>query len=148
MNFDGYLARSDFERDLLVSPTRDDQCQYRLFSRRQRSEALPKHCDQVLVLAVDPISLEGGLDCVQEVLFAKGLGQEFHCTGLHRPHRHRNVAMASQEDDWQAHIGRIQLLLKIEAALPGQAYIQHETTWALRSVVFEKFLGRGEYLDA
>ena len=31
MDFDGHLACSDLERDLLVSSTRDDQCQYRLF---------------------------------------------------------------------------------------------------------------------
>ena len=62
MNFDGDLAGSDLERDLLVSPPGDDQCQDALFARRERREALPEHCDQLLVLAIDPVSLDGSLD--------------------------------------------------------------------------------------
>jgi len=59
--------------EIAVSPTGDDQCQDRLFARRERGEALPERCDELLVLAVDPISLESGLDRVEQVLLAKRL---------------------------------------------------------------------------
>src|SRR6516225_484292 len=72
-----------------------------LCSRGQRSEALPERSEQLLILPVGAISLEGGLDRVQQVLLAKGLGQEFDRAGLHCPHRHRDVAVAGQEDDRQ-----------------------------------------------
>jgi hypothetical protein len=131
-----------------ASATSDDQCQDRLLARRQGGEALSEHCDQRLVLPVQPISLDGGLDRIQEVLLAEGLGQEFHRAGLHCPHRHRDVAVTGQEDDRQIDVRCIQLLLKIKAAFAGQAHIEHETARTLRPSVFEEFLGRGKHPDA
>ena len=39
MDFDGHLACSDLERDLLVSPTGYDQCQDTLFARSAKRGA-------------------------------------------------------------------------------------------------------------
>ncbi len=50
-----------------------------------------------------PIAVDNG---VQHVLVAKRLGQEVDRSGLHGPHRHRDVAVAGHEDDRDVDIRR------------------------------------------
>src|SRR3954463_2172154 len=48
--------------------------------------------------APDPVFLQRRADCVEQILVAERLVQELDGARLHRPHRHRNVAMAGDED--------------------------------------------------
>ena len=40
--------------------------------------------------------------------------------------------MTGDEDDGNLSIGRDQLALEIETALPWQVHIEHQTAWAIR----------------
>jgi hypothetical protein len=55
-----------------------------------------------------------------------GLGQELQRTSFHRPHRHRNIAEAGDEDDGQIDVGVREFLLKIQPTQVRQAYIEHD----------------------
>jgi hypothetical protein len=41
----------------------------------------------------------------KQILIAKRLGQKLHRAGFHRPHRHRNITVAGDENDRQLHAG-------------------------------------------
>jgi hypothetical protein len=53
-----------------------------------------------------------------------GLGQKLNCTGFHRLHRHRDVAMAGNENDRNRRSGRSQFQLEIESARSGQTHVE------------------------
>ena len=53
------------------------------------------------ILAPNPIASEAELNTVEEVLIPEGLRQELNRAPLHRLHRHRDVAVPGDEDDWE-----------------------------------------------
>jgi hypothetical protein len=52
-----------------------------------------------LVLSICAVALNRLVNRIEQRLVAKGFGQKLNRAGLHRFHRHRNVAMAGNEDD-------------------------------------------------
>ena len=70
----------------------------------------------------------------------QGFGEEFHCSVLHRPHGHRDVAPAREENDRQSVGGSGQLLLQIQSAQPGKVHVEHQTARSVRLVRGQKFL--------
>jgi hypothetical protein len=57
------------------------------------------------LLAPGAMPLEAQLDRVEQVLVAQRLGHELDGTALHRLDRHRDIAVAGDEDDRQAKPG-------------------------------------------
>ena len=51
---------------------------------------------------------------------------------LHRLHRHWNVAMPGDENDWNAETRVVQLLLKVQAIDSGKVYIQNQATGSIQ----------------
>src|SRR4029077_13263222 len=70
---------------------------------------------------------------IEQVLLAKGLGEELDSARLHRLHRHGNVAVAGDEDDGHPEVRFLQLRLKVQPAHARQAYVEYETARRVRS---------------
>ena len=86
---------------------------------------------------------DGELDRVQQILIAKRFGQELDRTALHRPNRHRNIGMAADEDNRQAQLCLVQILLKIEPTLSWQPDVENQAPGHIRRGAIEEFLDRG-----
>jgi hypothetical protein len=86
------------------------------------------------------------LDRVEQILVAEWLGQELDRSALHRRDGHRNVAMPGDEDDRKVDIRGGELSLKVEAASPGQSYIEHKTSRSIRADGIEEFIYRSVQL--
>jgi hypothetical protein len=63
---------------------------------------------------------------VQHVLVAKRFGQEIDRSALHGPDGHRNVAMASHEDDWNVNVRLGKFGLKVQPAQSGQPDVKDQ----------------------
>ena len=83
-----------------------------------------------------------------QLLLAERLRQELDRARLHGPDRHRNVAVTRDEDDRQRRVGAGQLPLEVEAAEPGEAYVDHHASRRVGSWTAEKRLRAREDLDA
>jgi hypothetical protein len=59
------------------------------------------------------------LDLVQQILISNRFGQELDRAALHGPNRHRDIGVATDEDNRHAQIGPGQLLLKSSPLRPG-----------------------------
>ena len=76
------------------------------------------------------------------ILITKRLRKELNGTTLHRLHRHRDVAVPCDEDDWEFSVRRSELALKIKTALPRQPDVEDQAGGAIRRIGFEK-VGNG-----
>jgi len=68
------------------------------------------------------------MDRVQQILIADGFSQELDRTGLHGPNRHRDIGVATDEDNRQVQICLGQLVLKIKPTSPRQPDIEHQAS--------------------
>src|SRR6516165_877130 len=82
--------------------------------------------DLTSVLSIYDILPDRLMNRIEQGLVAKGVGQKLNRPGLHRFYRHRDVAMAGDEDDRNRTIGRSQFALEIETAQSGQPYVENE----------------------
>jgi len=71
-------------------------------------------------------------DRIEQSPTVERLGQELEGAGLHRSHRHGDVAVTREKDDGDLKIRLGELLLQIESAQPRQFHIQH-LMWHLPS---------------
>jgi len=97
----------------------------RFFNQPPDEVAIKKVIDEEVPPLFDYLEKEIG---DKQFLIAKWLGQKLNCTGLHGAHRHRNIAVTGDEDDWYIDVGLGELALKIEPAQSRQAHIKHEAT--------------------
>src|ERR1700692_4959450 len=104
----------------------------------QRVEAFPEGGQSFLILPPSAITREAELNGVEELLITKRLRKELNGTTLHRLHRHRDVAVPCDEDDWQFPVRRGELALTIKTALPRQPDVEHQAGGAIRRVGREK----------
>src|SRR5262245_60623776 len=108
----------------------------------QGGEALPKGDQVLVILPPRTIAGQAKLNGIEKILVAERLGEELDRTPLHCLHRHRDVAMARDEDDRDLPVCRSQLALEIEAALAGQSDIEHQASGAIRWIGLEE-VGNG-----
>jgi hypothetical protein len=85
----------------------------------QRLEAFPEGGQSFLILPPSAITREAELNGVEEFLITKRLRKELNGATLHRLHRHRDVAVSGDEDDWEFLVRGGELALKIKTALTG-----------------------------
>src|SRR4051812_8597665 len=105
----------------------------------QRRKALPESDQILFILPPSMIAREAELNGVEEFLIAERLGQELNGTTLHRLHRHGNIAMACDEDDWDLPARHGELALKIKAASSRQSDVEHQASGTVRRVGLKKF---------
>jgi len=71
-----------------------------------------------LILEPGTIAREAELNGVKELLITECFVRKLNGATLHRLHRHRDVAVPCDEDDWKFPVRRSELALKLETALP------------------------------
>src|SRR5262249_19554572 len=101
MDFDRLLGRAELHRDLLVQLPGDDEREDFALSRRERADApleLAVLSDFRVALATPD---QRAADRVEQLAIVARLLEEVEGASLHRPHAHRNVAIAGEEDDRQ-----------------------------------------------
>jgi len=81
-----------------------------------------------LILEPGTIAREAELNGVKELLITEWLCKELNGATLHRLHRHRDVAVPCDEDDWKFPVRRSELALKLETALPWQSHVEDQAT--------------------
>ena len=113
-----------------------------------RDAGAGRRCRSFLSLAIDPV--EGFSDRVQQVLIVERLVQKLTapafmaCTNVVLSPR----PVAGYETHWKLDVGFGQFVLEIEAAHPGQPYIEDQTSWSVEAFVVQKFFSGGEGFDA
>jgi len=78
------------------------------------------------------IALKRNPNSIEKILLAKWLGKELNRSTFHGFHRHWDVAMARDEDDWDINPSFGQLGLKIEPVQSRQSDVQYEATHTFR----------------
>src|SRR6266446_2102536 len=94
--------------------------------------ALPGGGQSFFVLPPSAIAREAELNGVEELLITQRLRKKLNGTTLHRLHRHGDIAVPCDEDDWQFLVRRGELALKIKTASPGQPDVEDKAGGAIR----------------
>jgi hypothetical protein len=110
--------------NLFAEPTARDLNHDFALPRTERPEALPEGGQILFILPPGAITREAELNGVEELLITERLRKELNGTTLHRLHRHRDVAVLGDEDDWEFPVRRGELALKIKTALPRQPDVE------------------------
>src|SRR4029077_5066880 len=95
----------------------------------QRLVAFSQLSKLSLPLTGDPVTIQGLMDRIEQVLVAEGLGQELHRAGFHGPHRHGNVPMGGNKNYWNPNARVDQLVLKVQTVDSRKSHIQNQATW-------------------
>ena len=85
---------------------------------------------------------------IQQILTANRFGQELKGSFFHRPHRHRNIAVAGHEDDWNVDVRGTQGALKIKAIQSRHPHVEDKAGRNIRALRKPKALCGSEGLDA
>src|SRR3954470_20164418 len=94
------------------------------------------------MLPPDTIARKAELDGIKQILLAERLGKELDGAALHRLHRHRDISVGCDEDDWEFPLSGGELALEIKTASPRQSHIQHQARRAIGRLGLEK-IGNG-----
>jgi len=83
----------------------------------------------------------------EQVLVAKRFGQEVDGPGFHGAHRHRDVAVARDENDGHRRIHLGQFLLQLQPAQARELDIEHQAAGGLGTRAGQKLVGGGKRQD-
>ena len=119
MHLDGDFADAKLCRNLLVHQTRRDQADYLLFTGGQCFETNTSLQNCFFLDATVTIASERELNRIEKILFSEWFGQEFDRASLHGTYCNRDIAVPTDENDWQMNIGLCKLRLKIEPTGTG-----------------------------
>src|SRR5271154_960916 len=146
MDFYGDFADADLIGDLLVETASRHQGHHLTLAGGESLEARPQPGQSFFILQPSAVARDAQLDRVEQILVAEWLGQELDRAALHRPDGHRDVAIPGDEDDWEVDVRGGELSLEVEAASPGQSYIEHQAGRSVRPSGLEEFIYRSEQL--
>ncbi len=85
-------------------------------TRRQRLQAIAQERSFGEALSTDVVPLQSSLNSIQQILIAEGFREELDSSGFHSSHRHRDIAVSSDENDGNVIFGLKQLALQVQAA--------------------------------
>src|SRR5882672_9921321 len=142
MHLHGGFGNADIAGNLFAKAAVRDLNHDLALPGAQRLEAFPEGGQSSFILPPSAIAREAEPNGVEEILITERLGQELNGTTLHRLHRHRDVAVPCDEDDWKVPVRRSELALKLETALPRQSHVKDQTTGAIWRIDLEK-VGNG-----
>jgi hypothetical protein len=106
-----------------IKDTSHNKRQYFALALRQQVVPCTLFGNLSLALPICAVALDGLVNRIEQRLVAKRFSEKLNRTGLHRLHRHRDVAMASDKDDRNRKTGCSQLALEIESARSGQTHV-------------------------
>jgi len=101
-------------------------------------KALLEIGQSIVILAPSTVARKAELNSVDEILITERLRQELNGATLHCLHRHWDVTVTGNEDDWELSVRRGELALKIKAALPRQSHVKHQAGWDFRQLALRK----------
>jgi hypothetical protein len=93
-----------------------------------------------------PIAFDRHRYGIQHFLLAEGLAQEIDRSSLHGHDRHRDIAMAGHENDWNVNVRLGELSLKVQAAQSRQPDVEDQTASNIWKRAPQQFGGRTEHL--
>ena len=110
---EGYITWDQFEQNvqrlrdnaLLVHEARRDQGHYFPFARAEAFEIRTQLRVRPIGLTSRPVEFERELNRIEHILIAKWFRQKLNRPRLHSLHGHRDVAVASHEDDRNLDVG-------------------------------------------
>src|ERR1700730_7294215 len=144
MHLYGPLSETDIVGDLLAKATLRDVNHDLALARAQRFKTFPERSQSLFTCPPGTIASEADLDGIQKVLITERLRQELNGTTFHSLHRHGNVTMPGDEDDWEIPVGRGEVALKLETASARQSHVEHQAGRSIRLIRFEKVGNRRE----
>jgi hypothetical protein len=141
------LDNAKIGRDLLVQLARRQRREHFALARSEGGQSLPE-------LRVGR-SRQSGRGVLRDCCSYRGherrcrdrLRQKIRGAGLDRQHRHRNVAVPSDEDDRQWLPRRRQAALQFDSVDARHRDVQHEASFRPAAAAREECLGRIERLD-
>jgi hypothetical protein len=114
VNFDCGLAGPQFRTYLLVEQSGNHALHHFSLSRSERSKATAQFFKRCPLIASFAVPFERLLNRIEQILVAERLGQKLHGPGFHRANAHRDIAMASDEDNGDFDPGITRSPLQIE----------------------------------
>jgi hypothetical protein len=144
MQSNRHLADPDFRCDLLVDTTGYEQCHDLSLACGQRFVTRSQIGELSFVLQPGAIPAQSRLYRIEKILITQRLGQEFDGSGLHRSHRHRDIAVTGDEDDRDGNVFPGQLLLEVEPAQAGKPDVDDNAARILWALASQEFRGGSE----
>src|SRR5712671_5783539 len=132
MHLHGRLGNAQIASDLLAKPALVDLNHDLALAWSQRCETILDRSHGFFTLTPGAIARETDLDGIKEILIAIRLREELNSAPLHRLHRHRDIAMPGDKDDWEFFLRRRELALKVETASPRQSHVEHQAAGPVR----------------
>ena len=139
MHLHGRLGDAQIAGDLLAKPALVDLNHDLALACSQSCETLPDRSQGFFTLTPGAIAREADLDGIKEILIAIRLREELNSAPLHRLHRHRDIAVPGDKDDWKFLLRRRELALKVETTSPRQSHVEHQAGRTIHRIGFEKF---------
>src|SRR5437879_13057490 len=126
---DGGFAGSQLPGGLLVQQTGDGGAHHVPLARGQQVIPATKLGELQPLRARHAITIDRLADGIEEVLLAKRLREKLDRAGFPGPDRHGDITVPGEKDDRQRRVRVGEFLLKVEAAQPRQADVEHEAPW-------------------
>ena len=84
------------------------------------------------------------MDCIQKILIAKGLGEEFHRAGLHGAHGHGNISVGGNKDDGDMNLLANEFCLQVQPTESRQTDVEDKAVRAIGQFRLKKVIGAPE----
>src|SRR6266852_2984265 len=105
MDLDRGFTGPDLSGNLFIEPAPNDQGKNLSLPGCQRFKAVSQNNNFRLSLSPFTISLQCDLNRIQQILIAERLFEKPDGSRLHGSHGHRNIAVGSDEDNWNRDVG-------------------------------------------
>src|ERR1700722_12256390 len=144
MNFYCHFAQFERRCNLLIWASCDNQSEHFSLARRQSSIAYTQIRRNPIVEAPFAITFDSRLNCLQQLLLAQRLGQEFDRAGFYRLPPHRDITVPADEYDRNQNLGCLQFALELQSTLPWQPDVKNNAAKCIEALALKKFPGRLE----
>src|ERR1700733_10506 len=138
----GNLADAQFAADLLVWPAGGYQCHHLAFATGERRVAALESLHFHLTAECDAAAFDGSPDSGQQHLVAEWFCQELLRPGFHGSDRHRDIAVARDENDRHLSPFGSHLLLQVKSVEAWKGNVKYQATRNLGSWTREELRRR------
>src|SRR6201988_2254888 len=126
MHLHGPFSETDIAGDLFAKAALRDLNHDLALARGQRFKTFPECSQSLFTSSSGTIASEAGRDGIKKVLITERLHQELKGATFHSLHRHGDVTVPCDEDDWEIPVGRGEVALKLETTSSRQSHVEHQ----------------------
>ena len=137
----GY-SDAHFVGDLLVEASGCGLKHDLTFAGTERIKTLPKCAQGFLVFSAGTIVGKPSLDGIEKLLVTEWFCEKLYGATFHGLHRHRDIAMGRNKDDWEQPVRGGKFALKVETAQPRQSHVEHQASGAIGQRGLEEISNR------